>query len=355
MSETIFPTDSETLSANWLAGALGVSVQGRSIKRIGEAEGFTGGALFLVTPHYSNPIADAPKTLVAKLSPVEPEMRRTFAAANRREVEFYLNFSAGHDLQVPDCFYGAFEPESGASILLMEDLSHARRGDFIKGSSLQDAQSTIDAMAEIHAQLWDLPEVHALSGAAILEEFDFASAWARYPEKLAAILPDTSLPASFVLLGDFLVDKTSDLLTELLEDGPVTCLHRDLQTDNLRFRPTDGRAILLDWQIRGKGRGVYDLSYFLVSSLEPDLRRAHEQDLLRRYHTSLSQHGVRDYDLEVCQKEYIKSVIGKFYMTVVATALLDNSTPHKQAWRKADLFRLLAFCEDHDVTPATFA
>ena len=354
MSEATFPTDSETLSTEWLTNALGVSVHKRTIKRIGEDEGFTGGALFLVTLQYADLSPQAPQSLVAKLSPVDPEMRKTFAAANRREVEFYLNFSAGKDLRVPQCYYGAYCSKNGASILLLEDLSHTRPGDFITGCSLQDAQSAIDAMAEIHAQFWDRPEAHALSGAGILEEFDLTSAWKRYPEKLAALHPGFTLPAGFVTLGDFIVRNMPDLLTTLLEDGPVTCLHRDLQADNLRFWPADGQAILLDWQIRGKGRGVYDLSYFLISSLKPEVRRAHENALLLRYHSALCEQGVRDYSYETCRSEYVKSVVGKFFMTVVATALLDNSSPHKQAWRKADLERLLAFCDDHNVSPASF-
>jgi hypothetical protein len=61
----------------------------------------------------------------------------------------------------------------------------------------------------------------------------------------------------------------------------------------------------------------------------------------------LLQRGVTGYDLDTCWTDYLQSVVGKLFITVVATILLDNSGSAKTAWRRADLERLLAFCADH--------
>ena len=44
-----------------------------------------------------------------------------------------------------------------------------------------------------------------------------------------------------------------------------------------------------------------------------------------------------------------KAAVGKLFITVAATVLLDNSSAHRRAWRWADLQRLVAFIEDHAV------
>ena len=48
-------------------------------------------------------------------------------------------------------------------------------------------------------------------------------------------------------------------------------------------------------------------------------------------------------------------MVAKLNVSVMATVLLDNSSPAKRAWRRADLLRLMAFCEDHALTPADFS
>ena len=116
-----------------------------------------------------------------------------------------------------------------------------------------------------------------------------------------------------------------------------------------------GAAVLLDWQFAGKGRGVYDVAYFLISSIDPAQRRNMERGLVALYHAQLLRAGITDYTLSHCWADYLQSVAGKLLMTVAATVLLDNASPHKQAWRRADLTRLLAFCADHRIAPATFA
>lgn len=70
---------------------------------------------------------------------------------------------------------------------------------------------------------------------------------------------------------------------------------------------------------------------------------------LHEYHTRLMQAGVVDYGFKQCWLDYRLAVIGKLYVTIAATVLLDNFPPFKRAWRRTDLERLLAFCEDHAV------
>ncbi len=334
------PQGPQDLTWAWLSAVLGRDTGPVMGQRIGEDAGFTGGGLYRLTA--------AEGSWVAKLSPSDPAMRALWAQANAREVQFYTEFSAG--LPVPGCDYGAFDAETGASVVLLQDLAGFRAGDFRTGLSAEEAGAVADAMAAIHAAWWEAPEVRGLSGAAMLDEFGFVECWAAYPKVVARLLPEVTLPPGFLALGDHIAAHSEALFEELLEEGPITVLHRDCQADNMMF-DADGRAVVLDWQLMGKGRGVYDIAYVLIGSVKPALRREIEADVVRRYHDRLCTNCVSGYAFDDCWADYRRAVIGKVFLTTVATVLLDNDTPHRRAWRRADLERLLAFCADHGFGP----
>ena len=106
--------------------------------------------------------------------------------------------------------------------------------------------------------------------------------------------------------------------------------------------------IIIDWQTTGRGLGISDIAYLLISSLSPTDRRASEQELVGMYHRYLIDSGVENYGLDQCWADYKVSVASKLFISVTATVRLDNTTPHRRAWRAADLQRLMAFIDDHD-------
>ena len=61
---------------------------------------------------------------------------------------------------------------------------------------------------------------------------------------------------------------------------------------------------MLDWQRVALGKGPIDVAFFTVLSLEPEVRRAWQWDLVERYHAGLLEHGMRDYSLEECKRDY---------------------------------------------------
>ncbi len=71
--------------------------------------------------------------------------------------------------------------------------------------------------------------------------------------------------------------------------GPWTVLHSDLRLDNLLFgRP---RVTVVDWHTVKVGPGLSDVSYFIGSSLAPEVRRDFECELVRAYHRHLASGG----------------------------------------------------------------
>lgn len=357
------PTTPADITADWLTQTLratnalnSASVASVTLTRIGEDEGFSGGGLYLARLTYDHADPHVPASLVVKLSPVDPAMRAIARAANGREVGFYGKLVDGIKLPVPFCYYADFDDETAASILLLQDLGGHRSVPFLQGCGPADAKRVVESLAEIHATWWNSPALDTLTGAHFFDEYQFATLWPRYQDSLKSLLQDIDLPPSFLALGNHIAQNEVAVFKGLLETAPLSCLHRDIQADNVMFAPTKagGRAVLLDWQLAGKGRGAYDVCYFLISSVEPTQRRNLERGLVAHYHAELLRAGIRGYSLRQCWTDYLKSVAGKLYITVVATVLLDNSSPHKKAWRRADLTRLLAFCADHRISAQTF-
>jgi len=348
------PAVAQEITPDWLTHVLqasalgGARVTAACPTSIGTEEAFSGGRLYRVDLTLDRPVPGAPASLVAKLSPEDPALRSTMRPANARETAFYRNLAPGSGLPVPYCYHAAQDAASGASILLLQDLTAARRVPFTTGCTAADARRVIKALAIVHARWWNDPALPGAGGPAILLDVPFRVAWALYPARLRNILPGTDLPAAFLRLGDHIAAHEADIFARLTEAGPLTLLHRDPQADNVIFTEKD--ALLLDWQFCGKGRGVQDLAYFLISSLDPTLRRALETELVAHYHDLLIRAGVGDYTLADVWADYRIAVVGKLLLSVAATVFLDNTGPAKALWRAADLQRLLAFCDDHQVS-----
>ena len=96
------------------------------------------------------------------------------------------------------------------------------------------------------------------------------------------------------------------------------------------------RLTVVDWQTAGVGCGASDVAYFLGAGLLPDVRRAHERDLLREYHDELLGYGVHDYPYERLWHDYTWYSYAGYVMAIVASMLVVQ-TP-----RGDDMFMTMA-------------
>jgi thiamine kinase-like enzyme len=79
---------------------------------------------------------------------------------------------------------------------------------------------------------------------------------------------------------------------------------------------------IVDWQICFKGRGAYDLAYFVSQSLPTDVRRQHEDALKERYLSGLAKRGV-EYDRKEFDEDYAKTVAYCFIYAVVSAGQIE--------------------------------
>ena len=311
-----FPAHPDNLTADWLTDTLratGVlrqaSVTSLTIQDLGTEKGMTAQRARLRLA-YDTVDPDGPRSLIAKCSAADPQARAMIHAMGfyEREVCFYEQLAARIPLRTPRCYFSLIDPASGASLLLLEDLAHARNGSWVAGCSAAEADSAIRMLAAFHAAWWahpDLGAMHwlALRGFSALEKVEemWQATWGPCVNRLGA-----AGPSNIRQIGDWLERHAGRLSALLYAEPPCTIIHNDFQADNLFFGSAeDGHPlIVIDWQLVTRGRGVWDVAYFLGGNLDPDDRRQHELRLLHTYHRLLLEHGVQGYTFDQCLDEY---------------------------------------------------
>ncbi|NKZ02953.1 phosphotransferase family protein [Actinomadura latina] len=324
------------LTASWLTGALGTEVAAVRTEPVGTGQVSDSLRLFLT---YAGGTA-LPPTMVAKVPAADPSSRAAARAIRTYEVEasFYAEIAGRLDAGVPTCYFSAYDAEQDEYAVLLADLAPAQPGDQLAGVTPGDAAAAIAEMAALHAAGWDDPGLAALTW---LNRHDADSAafttamvtdlYTGFKDRYAADLG----PEVISLIEDFLPSMGAYLAAR---EGPPTLTHGDFRADNLLFGGP--RAAVLDWQTVTYGPGLADLSYFLGSSLPVEARRAHERELVERYHKALTAHGVA-LTWDDCWTAYRHHVFHGIVMAIGASMLVER-TP-----RGDDMFRTMTTRHAH--------
>lgn len=304
----MIPRSADEVTSEFLASAL--RLPGTALTRcrpepVTGERGITGS---LVRLHLDGP-ADLPPSLIAKLPPADGNHRAMLTDMGffEREVAFYRSLAAETPVDTPTCYFAEFDASTGDAFLLLEDLAQARNGDTMAGGTVADVTVALLALARMHARWWQEPTLarqpwtplpSMLSPSAVAEVFERA-----WPSFLGRLSPPVQ--PEIVAVKAWLSRELAEAAAGLLERGPRTLIHNDVQPDNLFFRPESRQPVtLIDWQQVTYGRCVVDVASLIRSTLEVGLRRQAEPGLLRTYHEALVGAGVRDYPYERCAADY---------------------------------------------------
>ncbi|WP_396451400.1 phosphotransferase [Actinomadura sp.] len=316
------------LTASWLSDALGTRVAAVRTEPVGTGRVSDSLRLHLT---YADETS-LPPTMVAKVPAADPSSRAAARAIRTYEVEasFYSEIAHYLDAGIPTCYFSAYDRERDEYAVLLADLAPARPGDQLAGIAPEDAAAAIAEMAALHAAGWDAPDLAALPW---LNRHDADSAaftaalvtdlYTGFKDRYAADLA----PEVIALIEDFLPSIAAYLTAR---EGPLTLVHGDFRADNLLFGGP--RAAVLDWQTVIYGPGLADLSYFLGSSLPVEVRRAHEKDLVERYHTALTARGV-PLSWDDCWTAYRLHTFHGIVMAIGASMLVERTPRGDEMFR----------------------
>jgi hypothetical protein len=323
------------------------SVTAVTTESIGTGVGFLG-QVARIRPTYERRDDTAPWSLVGKLPTLDPggrEICRLFRFYER-EICFYRDLAHRVPLRVPRCYAAAMDVAADKYLILLEDLGSLSMGNDAAGCSATEAELAIRRIAGLHAAWWASPELERLdwiptSNAPVHQ---FAE-----PAYQAALVPylrtfGDHLSPRMRAITESMGTHVVDLLNSFTAP-PMTIAHGDYRLDNLFFADT-GLAVI-DWQIAFRGRGAFDVAYFLSGCLEPPVRRAEEMRLLRLWH-ELATGGRGDYTFEDALSDYRRSVLYCNVYTVIATGSLNPANERGMAVFHAWLRRRSAAIEDLD-------
>lgn len=313
----------QELTAEWLSTALALPV--RAVAQSPLGTGQMCDSLRLVLAYDGD--ADGPATLVAKLPAADPTSRSTAQAMRsyEKEVRFYQELAPSLAVRTPRVHHADIDVSTAGFVLLLEDLAPAEPGDQVAGCDVDVAQRALAELVRLHAPCWGDPALQRLDwlhgdpdASRELLCALLPALWAGFRERYAADLEPHVEQA-----GDVLFARLDDWFGGA-GDRPRTVTHGDYRLDNLLLGP-DGAVAVVDWQTCSDGVGPTDAAYFLGAGLAADVRREHEQALVRGYHDGLVEAGVAGYAWESCWRDYRRGTWSGLVMAVGAAMMVERT------------------------------
>ena len=213
------------------------------------------------------------------------------------EVKAYALINAEMDIEAPKIFALDLGEAAGDFYLFMENLTE--RGAIcpkvIPALEVGRIENLLTNLARLHAAYWQSPRLGGdlgwleASTEGKLSQFLRKGGW-------DPIATEFQIPYKAAILKDIGIDAEHMYQAfwrrqEALNQWPQTLLHGDAHPGNIYFLP-DGQVGLLDWQLARRGPWAHDVSYAIISALDPDDRRRCERDMLRDYRAELTRLGV---------------------------------------------------------------
>ncbi len=324
------------------------AVERVEVTAVPAGSGFMGQAAHLKLT-YDREEGDAPAQIFAKLSSADENLRARLNAMGLYETEagFYSELGGEFPVRVPRAYASHYDAEAGGCLLLLEHIGHLRFGDNLAGSTLPDARAVIASLARMQAHFWNSDRLKRC-GWLRDSARDSASTIPMYQALMPAFEQRWAATASAeTILAARTFAQCMPAWLNNIAAGPFTLTHGDFRPDNFAF-DGNGDLVLFDWQSARRCNNTRDLAYFMAISLPVELRRAHEEDLLRLYHDTLLGAGVTGYSMAQLRADYRRSLGSALIAGVFAGTMLDLSSERALQLVTAIFKRVGAALEDHE-------
>ena len=128
---------------------------------------------------------------------------------------------------------------------------------------------------------------------------------------------------------------------------PQVLAHIDYRLDNMCFSVDGSELALFDWGDYCIGPPGFDIAHFLVTSCSVASRRQWEQQILKTYHDTLVDAGVRNYSFTQCMDSYRLCLPPAFYMSALLTTSVHPVTKRVAKLARELLERSTSAIHDH--------
>lgn len=223
------------------------------------------------------------------------------------EVNYYWrDYASLSDAPIPYAYDAVYSEAQGGYHILMDDLSVTHLPARGRTPTRAYGYALAESLAALHAH-WcgagcpPRPAAAAIRRFAGMGQHGADLIIKACAHELKAHWP-SSVERAFSHFLPLLIERTTDA-------RGFTLIHGDVHPGNILVPATGERPLFLvdrqpfTWSLT-TWLGVYDLAYALILYWPPELRRAHEEAILRHYHTCLVQRGVADYSWAQLWNDY---------------------------------------------------
>ena len=360
MTNPPIPENANALTAEWMGQALGAgcasgfpAVKDVAVEDIGAGSGSLS-EIVRCFMTYHDDAAQAPESVVVKLASPDKNIARMARALSmyKREYLVFDQLAPHMRVALPALLYGDFEESSQRFVMVLEDLRGMENPDQIAGAGATQARRAIRIAAGLHGQFWNKLNQPPLSD--FFARVGPRKIWLTQLAYLACLAPclrrfghlfSPGMRRLAEALGSRLLDYTRDSAA-----GPKTLTHGDFRLDNILFGAADSDALtVIDWQGAGfVENGLYDVSYFMATSVPAEVRRRIEREALEEYHGIVCGMGAKDFGFEECWQSYRLNMLGVLMPCIAGSGGLDLSDQRRRKMLETMLSRTLTAIEDLD-------
>ena len=297
--------------------------------------------------------AAGPASVIVKIATSNPLAFRMakWLSLHRREFVFYRDIAPHGPMRVPSLLYGDFDARSHRFVLVLEDLGGMQAIAQIDGVGVQRARRAIREIAALQGRYWEAADDPALAACGAF--------LATRERRIMQTIYLLTLPAAFDRFGDCFTTATSRLADAFgtrvaahfaaTAAGPATLVHGDYRGDNVLFGGA-GRDdfAAIDWQGCGIGCGMYDVAFFLATSVTTGDRRRVERDAVAEYHDIVCRMGATDYTIDDCWRSYRQNILGILMPMVIGCGAIEMGNQTILDQTRELLVRTLTAIEDLD-------
>jgi hypothetical protein len=295
---TAIPASAEALTTAWLTKALCAEVPGAAVSSVevqGGHDGSTSRRKVRVMYNAEGVAAGLPEHLFTKSVPGFRQ-RLTLVPSGKLAAEtgFYNAIRPQLDIEATDALYADFDPRTGRSMQVFEDLTETRGATFLNPLTYIDkskAEGIVRVIAGYQGPLWQHKSLQRLRWLKTTLE------WQETVNHVIAFeaCANTGFERARQVLPVELLGREGELWKvhmhslELSARPPHTMLHNDTHIGNW-YVTADGQMGLSDWGMF-KGQWANDFSYAISSALTVEDRRSWERDLVEYYLDRLHEEG----------------------------------------------------------------
>jgi Phosphotransferase enzyme family len=332
------PRSPADVSAEWLTAVLCRGTRGArvtSVRAGGGSVGTTTRRALEVTYDDAGTAAGFPSRLFVKCTTtVAQRLMLGLGGLIAGEPGFYTHVRPTLEIEAPLGYFGAVDPRSWRSIVVMEDVTSTRGARFWEPKaavSRGQIEGLLANAATWHGALWDserLREWRWLKTPAgqmhvIDALLSFADRTGVGADRARAVIPS----ALFGRQRDLYAGMRRSM--QILSEGPQTYLHGDLHVANAYFT-AGGPVGVCDWQVGLRGSWVHDYAYIVATALEVEDRRRWEHELLDFYLARLAAAGGETLEVAKAWHAYRQAMLYPYFAwvyTIGRSRLQPNFQP----------------------------